>query len=123
MVDWDRVEKLRSRGWDWDRIARDEGVEFHVDSAAGEPGRALKALYFQRRSRSQRRGSADGDEGGSSKVRDDGSRWTLLRVAFILTPLLALWFVLALAFPSPVGVYVTAIPDLALGLVVAIRLL
>src|SRR5690348_17784615 len=102
MVDWDRVEKLRSRGWDWDRIAGDEGVDFHADSGAGDPARALKALYFQRRSRSQRRGGTDGDDAGGSKGRDVGPRWTLLRVAFLLTPLLAVWFVLALAFPSPV---------------------
>src|SRR5260221_13404644 len=99
MVDWDRIERLRSRGWDWDRIASDEKVDFHADSGAGEPGRALRSLYFQRRSRAQRRPtSEDGGTGGGGT--SDRPRWTLLRFAYVLTPLFAIWFVLAYFFPS-----------------------
>lgn len=119
MVDWEAVERLRSKGWDWDRIASDEKVDFHADEGAGEPGRALRALYYQRRSKQQRRGgSGDGGKAGRAKEADDAPRWTLVRVGWLLVPLFAIWFVLALVFPSPIGVYLSAIP--ALGLLLAI---
>lgn len=115
MVDWDRIERLRSKGWDWDRIASDEKVEFHAEEGAGEPGRALRVLYYQRRSRKQRRPASSDDNGGAdSRSLEDKPRWTLARIAFILTPLFGIWFLLAYVFPSPVGVYVTAIPVLAI---------
>ena len=44
MVDWDRVEELRGKGWGWDRIADDEDVGFHPEASVTEPGRALRAL-------------------------------------------------------------------------------
>ena len=50
MTDWDRVEKLRSQGADWEEIALDRRVGFHVPTGTN-PGRALKALHFRRRSR------------------------------------------------------------------------
>ena len=55
MVDWDQVEKLRSKGWDWERIASDPKVGYSADSDVGDPGRALRSLYYQRRSKAQRR--------------------------------------------------------------------
>lgn len=119
MTDWDRVERLRSKGYDWDRIADDEKVAFHADEGAGDPGRALRALYYQRRSRAQRRPSGDdgkdGDNGGEGPSRGK-SKWSLARIGFVLVPLTAIWLLLALVFPSPVGVFVTAIPDLAIAL-------
>jgi hypothetical protein len=115
MADWDRIERLRSKGWDWDRIAGDEKVDFHAEEGAGEPGRALRALYYQRRSRKQRRPTSSGkEEGVDSRSLDEKPRWTLARAAFVLTPLFGIWFLLAYEFPSPVGVYVTAIPVLAI---------
>jgi hypothetical protein len=51
MVDWDRVEQLRSKGWDWDQIAEDEKVGFHPDASVHDPGRALRGLYHRQRSR------------------------------------------------------------------------
>jgi hypothetical protein len=41
MVDWDRVEQLRSKGWDWERIAADPKVGFHPEASVhDEIGRA-----------------------------------------------------------------------------------
>lgn len=125
MADWDRVERLRSRGWDWDRIASDEKVDFHADEGAGDPGRALRALYYQRRSKAQRRptgGSKDGEASGGGRDPDK-PRLTLVRFGYVLVPLAATWLLLAYLFPSPVGVYVSAIPDLAILLFVAAGIL
>ena len=116
MVDWDRVERLRSRGWDWDRIAGDEKVDFHAEEGAGEPGRALRAIYYQRRSRQQRRPGEGGKGAGGGKDLEDKPRWTLARAGFVVTPLFAIWFVLAYFYPSPVGVYISAVPLLAIFL-------
>ncbi len=116
MVDWDRVERLRSKGWDWDRIAADEKVDFHAEEGAGEPGRAMRALYYQRRSRRQRQPGEPGKAARGGAAEAEGSRWTLARAGYIVTPLFGLWFVLAYFFPSPVGVYVSAIPLLAIFL-------
>ncbi len=55
MTNWDRVQKQRSRGRSWSQIADDPKVEF--DPPAGSAsGRALKALYFQRKARGNRLG-------------------------------------------------------------------
>jgi hypothetical protein len=128
MVDWDAVEKLRSKGWDWDRIAADPKVGFHAEEAAGEPGRALRALYYQRRSKSQRRPSrADGAPAKDSDA-DLKPPWNLARIGYVLVPLAAIWFVAAYAYPSPVGTYFPAFPYLgvilaASGFILAFGLL
>jgi uncharacterized protein DUF929 len=113
MVDWDAVEKLRSKGWDWDRIAADPKVGFHAEEAAGEPGRALRALYYQRRSKSQRRPSRS-EGGGKGSDVDLKPPWSLARIGWILLPLAAIWFVAAYFYPSPVGTYFPALPYLGL---------
>ena len=51
MTDWGRVGKLRAKGATWDEIAEDERVGFQPEKGT-DPGRALKALYLYRRSRS-----------------------------------------------------------------------
>ncbi len=120
MVDWDQVERLRSKGWDWDRIAGEPKVGFHAEEGAGEPGRALRALYYQRRSRAQRRPTkGEGAAEGGPNAETSGRRWTLARVGYLAVPLLGVWFVLAILFPSPVGTYVPAIPWLGFLLAVA----
>jgi Domain of unknown function (DUF929) len=123
MVDWDRVERLRSKGWDWDRIAADEKVDFHAEEAAGDPGRALRAVYYQRRSKRQR--SAGDAKGGGKAGRsmEDRPRWTLARATYIATPLFGIWFLLAYVIPSPVGVYIPAIPTLGILLAASAALL
>jgi hypothetical protein len=121
MVDWDLVERRRSKGWDWERIAEDPKVGFQADDAAGDPGRALRALYFQRKSKAKRRSSSD--SAADLDAADPEKRWTLERVAAILAPLFAIWFVVALLVPSPVGTFLPAIPWLVILLLLSIGLL
>ncbi len=120
MVDWDLVDKRRAKGWDWERVAADPKVGFTADPSAGEPGRALRSLYYQRRSRSQRTGD-DSKAGGAGPEAPSPER-TFGRIAlagYVLVPLVGAWFVIALAIPSPVGAYVPAIPYLAFLLAIA----
>jgi hypothetical protein len=115
MVDWDRVEELRSKGWDWDRIAGDPKVGFRADPAAGRPGRALRTL-----ARSRRRG----ERGEAREERQERSRWrgptegrgswTPIRLGYLFTPFVGFWLLLAFLVPSPVGILVPAFPYLAL---------
>ena len=106
MVDWDQVERLRGKGWDWSRIAEDERVQFAADSSGGDAGRQLRTLYYQRRSKAQRRGSAGklAVEGDAAAGEDGPPR--LLKVGYAAFPMFAIWAVLAFAFPSPVGVFI-----------------
>jgi Domain of unknown function (DUF929) len=116
VVDWDRVEDLRSKGWDWDRIAADPKVGFHPDTSVTEPGRALRGLYHRQRSRSQRQETPTSRPKKDAEVRE--RRWTLSRIGYLLVPIFGIWALLAYLVPSPVGLILPAIPYLALGLVV-----
>ncbi|MGD0249469.1 MAG: DUF929 family protein, partial [Thermoplasmata archaeon] len=116
MVDWDRVEELRSKGWDWDRIAEDPKVGFHPDTSVQEPGRALRGLYHRQRSRDRRQEVPVARQKKEAEARE--RRWTLIRIGYLLVPIFAIWFVLAYLVPSPVGLILPAIPYLALGLAV-----
>lgn len=50
MTDWERVERLRSKGWKWTEIAHDRKVGF--DAPAGsDPARAIRAVYQRRTAR------------------------------------------------------------------------
>ncbi len=120
MVDWEAVEKARTKGWDWDRIASEPKVGFHAEEDAGDPGRALRALYYQRRSKQQRR-PTKAEGGGSGKGADADQRppWTLARIGYLLVPLAGIWFVLALVYPTPIGIYFPAIPYVGLILAVS----
>ena len=55
MTDWERVEKLRSQGYEWSEVADDRRVGFRGASGS-DPGRELKTLYFRRRSNHQGQG-------------------------------------------------------------------
>jgi glutaredoxin len=125
MVDWDRVEELRSKGWDWDKIAEDPKVGFHPDASVQESGRALRGLYHRQRSRQQRQGEAPSTPAAPTKEdREKAERkWTLPRIGYLLVPIFGIWFVLAYIVPSPVGLVLPAIPYLALVLVIAAFLL
>lgn len=114
MVDWDRVAELRAEGMDWGDIAADPKVGFHPDTSVGDPGRALRALYHRERARSARQGPAPAPKKRPS--RDHESRWTLVRAAYLLVPVVGIWFALAFVAPSPVGLLVPAIPYLGLVL-------
>jgi len=119
MVDWDRVEELRTKGWDWDKIADDPKVGFHPDASVREPGRALRGLYHRQRSREARRGEERTVKPPSREEREKAERkWTLVRIGYLLVPVIGLWFLFAYLVPSPVGLVLPAIPYLALLLVV-----
>lgn len=122
MVDWDMVEKRLHKGWEWSRIAEDPKVGFQAEEGAGDPGRALKTLYYQRRSRAQRRsGDSDDTVGGPGGGKAPVSRLT--QVGWLLTPLIGIWLAVALAYPSLLGTVVPAVPYLALAFVAAVALL
>ncbi|MGP8109924.1 MAG: DUF929 family protein [Thermoplasmata archaeon] len=116
MVDWDRVEELRSKGWDWEKVAADPKVGFHADPSAGDPGPALRALYHRGKAKG-RRGS---HPAGTPKPEGakGGARRSWLRILYLILPLVAAWFALAYLVPSPVGLLVPAFPYLALVLAV-----
>ena len=122
MVDWDRVEELRAKGWEWSRIAADARVGFHPDASVREPGRALRGLYHRQRSRRQRT-EAPTPRKTKREAEERERRWSLARLGFLLTPAFGIWFALAYLIPSPVGLVLPAIPYLALALVVATFLL
>ncbi|HTP56619.1 MAG TPA: DUF929 family protein [Thermoplasmata archaeon] len=114
MVDWDRVDELRQNGEGWSEIAADAKVGFHPDASAGDPGRALRALYHRQRSRRERQGPAPVVKKRIGKEAE--RRWTLVRVGYLLVTAIGLWFLLAYVAPSPVGILVPAFPWLGLVL-------
>jgi len=124
MVDWDRVEDLRAKGWDWDEIADDAKVGFHPDASVKEPGRALRGLYHRQRSRQARKGEEPKVRAPTKQEREEAERkWTPVRICYLFVPIVALWFTFAYLVPSPVGLVLPAIPYLALVLVVVVFLL
>ncbi|MCI4331274.1 MAG: DUF929 domain-containing protein [Thermoplasmata archaeon] len=117
MVDWKAVERLRARGWDWERIAADPTVEFHPPDDPA-PGATLRARYY-------RRASVPAVDSPSGRLPDAPApraprRWGLVRGGFLLAPWFGVWAVLAWVAPSPVGVYLAAIP--LLGILAAVAL-
>src|SRR5271170_801210 len=117
MVDWDRVEQLRKSGWDWDEIAEDPKVGFQAVKGSGSPARALAVLYRKRKGR-----AAPVEETApakpSKRMTDEADRkWGLARIGYLLTPLVAVWALVAFLAPSPVGLILPAIPYIALILV------
>jgi hypothetical protein len=121
MVDWDRVEQLRDKGWDWDRIAADPKVGFHPETSVREPGRALRGLYHRQKSRESRTGKESPASKSVQKEKEQARerRWSLVRIGWMLVPLFGIWALLAYVAPSPVGVYLPWFPWLALLLAVA----
>jgi len=115
MVDWERVQELRSKGWDWSDIAKDPKVGFHPDASAGSPGRALRALYH-RSGRRVATASAQAAPAKAGRKEEVERKWNLTRIGWLLVPLFAVWFLLAYVAPSPIGLIIRAIPYLALAL-------
>jgi uncharacterized protein DUF929 len=115
MVDWDRVEQLRSKGWDWDEIAEDPKVGFTADAASGNPARQLRVLYHRRRGKGSST-SADEPKKGKKNLEITESKWSLVRLGYLLFPIVAIWFAIAYVAPSPVGLIISAIPDILLVL-------
>jgi hypothetical protein len=123
MVDWDRVEQLRSKGWDWEQIAEDEKVGFHPDTSVHDTGRALRGLYHRQRSREGRRGETAPARSSKKSAAITERVWTLPRIGYLATPVFGVWAGLAYVAPSPVGILLSAIPWLAIALAVAAFLL
>jgi Domain of unknown function (DUF929) len=114
MVDWDRVEELRSKDWSWSDIAKDPKVGFHPDASAGDPGRALRAVYHRNRGRIEK-GPAPATTSKRAE-KELEHKWTPLRGGFLAVPFVGMWFVIAYVAPSPVGLLVPALPYLGLAL-------
>jgi Domain of unknown function (DUF929) len=121
MVDWDRVNELRNKGWDWDRIAEDPKVAYQAPRGVTDKGRALRTLYAKRARTASREEKAE--EPRASLRADKKAKWTIARVGMLLTPLFAVWFIIAYFIPSPVGVFLSAIPDLGIALAASAFLL
>ncbi|MGA7860264.1 MAG: DUF929 family protein [Thermoplasmata archaeon] len=121
MVDWDRAEELRNKGWDWDRIAEDPDVAYQAPRGVTDKGRALRSLYAKRARAASREPKAE--ESKATQRTGQKSKWTIARVGMLLTPLFAIWFVIAYFIPSPVGVFISAIPTLGLALAASAFLL
>jgi uncharacterized protein DUF929 len=120
MVDWDRVQELRDKGWDWDRIAEDSKVGYQAPRGITDKGRALRTLYAKRARTASREPKFDEPK---TSQRDQKPKWTIARVGMLLTPLLGIWFLIAYFIPSPVGIFVSAIPTLGIALAAAAFLL
>ncbi|MCI4363116.1 MAG: DUF929 domain-containing protein [Thermoplasmata archaeon] len=101
MTDWNRVERLRAKGYDWEAIAEDPKVEFRTEVSAGTPGRALKALYLERKSK-RRQSGRSGDRSAQDPEEDAAHpRWParLLPLGIVLLLIGVIWTLIALAEP------------------------
>jgi hypothetical protein len=121
MVDWDRVEELRGKGWDWDRIADDTSVGYQAPKGVTDKGRALRSLYAKRARTASR--DSKSEESPAKQKASKESKWTFARVGMLLVPLFGIWFLIAYFVPSPVGVFISAIPDLGIALAASCFLL
>ncbi len=125
MTDWERVERLRGRGQSWDEIAADDRVEFKPPEGTEKPGLALKALYFQRRSRTRRQAKGGSETGGSSGGSGSGAKggWTkrkIFRSTAFLGILVALAGAIPLLLSFELRLIVYLVPQLALVVVAAV---
>jgi hypothetical protein len=121
MVDWEAVGKRRAQGWDWDRIAQDPSVGFRPVPRPEHPGAALRSIY-ERRERAFH-GQPPREPLPESLAASAKPRWTLARVGFVLVPFFGIWGLFAYTLAAPVGLYVPAVPLVALCFAVAAFLL
>ena len=120
MVDWARVDRLRSKGMGWEEIANDARVKFVPPEGVEDAGRALKTLYYSRKSAS---GSGPSTKGERLPARSNGRLRGFLVPGGITLLLMGLvWFPIAY-FVSFVGVLVPAIPYVLLVLIAGAALL
>ena len=116
MTDWDRVERLRGQGADWDEIALDRRVGFHVPEGTN-PGRALKALHFQRRSRASSRHERTGTKLAGSP-HPTGRRQTIVVIAILAAAALVVVYVVQVeprSTAKPTGWVGRTAPDFTLA--------
>jgi uncharacterized protein DUF929 len=62
------------------------------------------------------------DSDGNAPATDPTRRWSLARFGWLLLPIFAPWALFAYLYPSPVGVYLPAVPVLILLLLIALFL-
>jgi hypothetical protein len=118
MVDWERVERLRSKGVDWDEIAADEKVHYTAPEGVDDAGRALKTLYYSKKSRGQSR-KAKEEEKASTKEKLMKS---LIPVGLLIAIAAAIWFLFA-NYTSLVGFFLPAYPDVLLVVIAGVVIL
>src|SRR5690348_1388617 len=115
MTDWDRVERLRSKGLGWDSIAEDPKVGFSPPEGAGSSGRVLKAMYLQRRATSsgrRRKVASEKEKTGSLGDPSRSSRLFLYGLLLLVAGLI--WTGFGFAFPGTIGLIVPVVPYLIL---------
>lgn len=102
MTDWERVEKLRSRGRDWEDISQDSRVAFQAPQGA-DAGRALKTLYLKRRSTNK--GRPHGNPTSQTTVPAGGfPRFSLTRGRIVMLAIVvAFLLVVAYMLVQPPG--------------------
>jgi hypothetical protein len=116
VTDWDRVRRLREKGWDWTSIAEDPKVHFTAPQGVSDPGRALKALYQDRKSKAQRTGRPM-ESPTAPVARPARERWRpgVVILGFALLIAGAIWLVVAYFYTSLrviVGLFPPQFPDI-----------
>ena len=126
MTDWDRVEELRAKGWDWNSIAKEDDVGFAPPEGAKDPGKALRTAYVNRRARATQRARR---RERRSSVRTEERRPTgrtvpdlLIQLGIAVALLGAVWYGVATVFPIA-GALVPPFPDVLGVLLVGVGLL
>ena len=110
MVNWDRVERLRSKGMDWDSIVADPKVNYTAPEGVEDSGRALKALYYSRKSKNKvRKGKADTEGEGTGRRL----KRLLVPVGLMIAVAGGIWTLFAFE-SSLISVFLPAFPDVLL---------
>lgn len=126
MTDWDRVEELRAKGWDWKAIAKEGDVGFSPPQGSKDAGKALRAAYVSRKARAAQRARR---RERRSTVRTEERRPTggtlpdlLVQLGVLVALAGALWYAVASVVPLA-GAFVAPFPDLLGVILVGIGLL
>lgn len=125
MVDWERVERLRSKGRNWRTIARDPKVRFTPPDGVEDRGKALKTLYYTHRSLAHPTSNSAPSTTRSQEPREHvpiTARGLLVPAGLLVSVAGALWLVFALEV-AEVGRVVPAIPYVLLVVAVGAILL
>lgn len=106
MTDWERVDRLRARGTSWDEIAVDNKVGYQAQEGTN-PGRALKAQFYLRKSKSQesrfggRTGLRPANSGFNRSGLSPRTRWGITLGAAAATVLIVGVVLLLPSHPMP----------------------
>lgn len=109
MTDWDRVDRLRTKGVSWDEIAADPKVGFTAPKGS-DPGRSLKAFAYRRRSGRSKRSRPRGSAAATSVPARPRSRRRILVAGLAGGAALAVIVALVILYvttPAPVPAIVT----------------